>query len=113
MDQHTYTPVFFFLSGKYLIQKLVSAGIQCKYVLIGSMYVALKTVTKAIMGTHAILNNGCSYSRVGSALVSMAAADRQIPAIICAETYKFVNKTQVDSFVLNERGNIHSCNMQW
>jgi translation initiation factor eIF-2B subunit delta len=97
-----------------LIQKLVSAGIQCKYVLIGSIYVALKSVTKVIMGTHAILNNGCSYSRVGSALVSMAAADRQIPVIIiCAETYKFVDKTQVDSFVLNERGNIHSCYMQW
>jgi translation initiation factor 2B subunit (eIF-2B alpha/beta/delta family) len=56
-----------------------------------------------------------------SALVSMAAADRQIPVIICAETYKFVKKTQVDSFVLNERGNIYmlyamvkcALNVQW
>lgn len=66
------------------------------------------------MGAHAILNNGSSYSRIGSAAVAMAATDKQIPVILCCETYKFVNRTQVDSLVMNEKGDpddlVHTIN---
>jgi translation initiation factor eIF-2B subunit delta len=86
----------------------VSAGIDCSYVLLSSVYVVLKTVTKVILGAHALLNNGAVYSRIGTAMVAMAASDRQIPVIVCCETYKFVNRTQVDSLVLNEMGIVHS-----
>ncbi|KAF7721242.1 hypothetical protein EC973_005005 [Apophysomyces ossiformis] len=91
--------------GKHLLKRLVAAGIDCSYHLLSSVYVALKSVTKVIMGAHALLNNGAVYSRVGTAMVAMAASDKQIPVMICCETYKFVNRTQVDSFVLNELGN--------
>jgi translation initiation factor eIF-2B subunit delta len=87
-----------------LLEKLTNAGINCEYALISSIYVALKNVTKVFMGAHAILSNGSSYSRIGSAAVAMAATDKQIPVIICCETYKFVNRTQVDSLVMNEKG---------
>lgn len=91
--------------GKHLLRRLVAAGIDCSYHLLSSVYVALKSVTKVIMGAHALLNNGAIYSRIGSSMVAMAASDKQIPVMICCETYKFVNRTQVDSFVLNELGN--------
>lgn len=91
--------------GKHLLRRLVAAGINCSYHLLSSVYVALKSVTKVIMGAHALLNNGAVYSRIGSSMVAMAASDKQIPVMICCETYKFVNRTQVDSFVLNELGN--------
>ncbi|CAO3620993.1 unnamed protein product [Mucor hiemalis] len=91
--------------GKHLLRRLVAAGIDCSYHLLSSVYVALKSVTKVIMGAHALLNNGAVYSRIGSSMVAMAASDKQIPVMICCETYKFVNRTQVDSFVLNELGN--------
>lgn len=65
----------------------------------------MKNVTKVFMGTHAILNNGSSYSRIGSAAVAMAATDKRIPVMICSETYKFINRTQVDSLVMNEKSN--------
>ncbi|KAI7894109.1 uncharacterized protein EV154DRAFT_415741 [Mucor mucedo] len=92
------------LEGKNLLTKLTEAGIACKYALISSIYVLLKNVTKVFMGTHAILNNGSSYSRIGSAAVAMAATDKKIPVMVCAETYKFINRTQVDSLVMNEKG---------
>ncbi|CAO0802655.1 unnamed protein product [Mucor circinelloides] len=94
--------------GKNLCVKLVKNGIKCKYTLISGIYVALKTVTKVFMGSHAILNNGSSYSRIGSAAIAMAATDKQIPVILCCETYKFVNRTQVDSLVMNEKGDPNS-----
>lgn len=55
-----------------------------------------------------ILNNGLSYARIGSAAIAMAASDKQIPVILCCETYKFVNGTQVDSLVMNEKGDPNS-----
>ncbi|KAI8993590.1 hypothetical protein BDB01DRAFT_754852 [Pilobolus umbonatus] len=91
--------------GKHLLRRLVGAGIDCSYHLLSSIYVALNSVTKVIMGAHALLNNGAVYSRIGSSMVAMAASDKQIPVMICCETYKFINRTQVDSFVLNELGN--------
>jgi translation initiation factor eIF-2B subunit delta len=90
--------------GKHLLRRLVSAGIDCTYVLLSSIYVVLKDVTKVILGAHALLNNGAVYSRIGTAMVAMAASDKQIPVMVCCETYKFVNRTQVDSLVLNEMG---------
>lgn len=94
--------------GKHLLRRLVAAGIDCSYYLLSSIYVALRSVTKIIMGAHALLNNGAVYSRVGTAMVAMAARDKQIPVMICCETYKFVNRTQVDSLVLNEMGKFKS-----
>ncbi|KAI9022234.1 hypothetical protein CLU79DRAFT_751775 [Phycomyces nitens] len=91
--------------GKHLLKRLSTAGIDCTYYLLSSIYVALKSVTKVVMGAHALLNNGAVYSRIGSAMVAMAASDLQIPVMICCETYKFVNRTQVDSLVMNELGN--------
>ncbi|GAA5817923.1 hypothetical protein MFLAVUS_011502 [Mucor flavus] len=93
------------LEGKNLLKRLTQAGISCRYALISSIYIALKDVTKVILGSHCILNNGSSYSRIGSAIVAMAATDSMIPVMICAETYKFINRTQVDSLVMNEKGN--------
>ncbi|KAG2228965.1 hypothetical protein INT48_006075, partial [Thamnidium elegans] len=93
------------LEGKNLLKRLTQAGIPCQYTLISSIYIALKDVTKVILGSHCILNNGSSYSRIGSAIVAMAATDNMIPVMICAETYKFTNRTQVDSLVMNEKGN--------
>ncbi|KAG2215603.1 hypothetical protein INT45_000965 [Circinella minor] len=93
------------LEGKHLLRRLAAAGVDCSYYLLSSVYVALRSVTKVIMGAHALLNNGAVYSRVGTAMVAMAARDKQIPVMICCETYKFVNRTQVDSLVLNEIGN--------
>lgn len=61
-------------------------------------------VTKVLLGAHALLNNGAVYSRIGTAMVAMAASDKRIPVIVCCETYKFVNRTQVDALVLNEIG---------
>jgi translation initiation factor eIF-2B subunit delta len=94
-------------SGKHLLRRLVSAGIDCTYVLLSSIYVVLKDVTKVILGAHALLNNGAVYSRIGTAMVAMAASDKQIPVMVCCETYKFVNRTQVDSLVLNEMGKLY------
>ncbi|KAJ1656859.1 hypothetical protein IWQ61_003642 [Dispira simplex] len=96
------------LEGRKLLQDLVDAGIQCTYSYLNSASYVMKQVSKVFLGTHAVLSNGALLSRAGTALVAMTAYDRNIPVIVCTETYKFTERVQLDSFVWNEVGNPHA-----
>ncbi|KAG9300102.1 hypothetical protein G9A89_000842 [Geosiphon pyriformis] len=93
------------LEGKKLLRYLVDAGINCTYAFLHALGFALKDVSKVFLGAHAFMSNGALYSRVGTAMVSMMAKDKNIPVIVCCETYKFTDRVQLDSFVMNEQGN--------
>jgi len=62
----------------------------------------IKDVTICILGAHAILGNGATYSRVGTALVGMMARDRGCSVVVCAESIKFTEKVAMDAIVGNE-----------
>lgn len=82
-------------------------GIKCTYTFIHALGFALKEVSKVFLGAHAFMSNGALYSRVGTAMVAMMAKEKNIPVIVCCETYKFTDKVQLDSFVMNEQGNYY------
>ncbi|EXX59216.1 Gcd2p [Rhizophagus irregularis DAOM 197198w] len=93
------------LEGKGLLRCLVDAGISCTYAFLHAVGFVLKDVSKVFLGAHAFMSNGALYSRVGTAMVAMMAKEKNIPVIVCCETYKFAEKVQLDSFVMNEQGN--------
>ncbi|KAF0463558.1 putative translation initiation factor eIF-2B subunit delta [Gigaspora margarita] len=93
------------LEGKKLLNCLVNAGINCTYAFLHAVGFAMRDVSKVFLGAHAFMSNGALYSRVGTAMVAMMAKEKNIPVIICCETYKFTDKVQLDSFVMNEQGN--------
>ncbi|CAG8563340.1 3995_t:CDS:2, partial [Funneliformis mosseae] len=93
------------LEGKRLLKRLVDAGISCTYAFLHAVGFALKDVSKVFLGAHAFMSNGALYSRVGTAMVAMMAKEKNIPVIVCCETYKFTERVQLDSFVMNEQGN--------
>ena len=59
---------------------------------------------KVFLGAHGLLANGFLMSRVGTALISLIAKARNVPVLVCCETYKFCDRVQTDSFVFNELG---------
>ncbi|CAJ0888061.1 22342_t:CDS:2 [Entrophospora sp. SA101] len=89
--------------GKRLLNKLVNVGINCTYAFLHALGFVLKDVSKVFLGANAFMSNGTLYSRVGTALVAMMAKGKDIPVIVCCETYKFTDKVQLDSFVTNEQ----------
>ncbi|RKO86324.1 hypothetical protein BDK51DRAFT_36119 [Blyttiomyces helicus] len=91
--------------GKDTLKELVAAGISCTYVMTNALPLVIKEVTKVMLGASAIFSNGAILSRVGTAVVSMAAHDAQVPVIVLCETYKFSDTARLDSFVWNEIGN--------
>lgn len=91
--------------GRNLLRTLADAGVTCYYAQLnaaGGSSPTVRDVTKVFLGAHALLSNGALYSRVGTASIAMAAKDRNIPVIVCCEVYKFTDRVQLDSIVVNE-----------
>merc|ERR1719378_1384376 len=65
----------------------------------------MREVTKVFVGASAMLANGSVVSRTGTAGVAMMAHSRNLPVMVCCETYKFCDRAQLDSIVFNELGN--------
>ncbi|TFK27009.1 translation initiation factor eIF2B delta subunit [Coprinopsis marcescibilis] len=94
------------LEGKALLKALTSGEnpIKCTYALLPALPSVLTDVTTVFIGAHSIYSNGAVYSRAGTALVAMMAKQRNIPVVICCETYKFSEGVLVDAFGKNELG---------
>ncbi|KAJ3087508.1 Eukaryotic translation initiation factor 2B, subunit 4 delta, 67kDa [Quaeritorhiza haematococci] len=90
--------------GREMLKRLSAANIPCTYIMLNSVGVVMKEVTKVVLGASAVLANGAVMSRVGTAMVAMMAHDAKVPVIVCCETYKFSDAVRLDSFVWNEIG---------
>ncbi|EAU84501.1 translation initiation factor eIF2B delta subunit [Coprinopsis cinerea okayama7 len=92
------------LEGKALLKSLTSGEnpIRCTYALLPALASLLPEVTTVFIGAHSIYSNGAVYSRAGTALVSMMAKQRNVPVVVCCETYKFSDGVLVDAFGKNE-----------
>ncbi|KAF2233340.1 IF-2B-domain-containing protein, partial [Viridothelium virens] len=88
--------------GRNLARALSNAGITVQYALVTATSHVLGESTKVLIGAHAMMSNGRLYSRVGTAVVAMQAAERDIPVIVCCESVKFTDRVALDSIVGNE-----------
>ena len=48
------------------------------------------------------MSNGAVVARVGTSVVAAVAAAHRIPVLVCAETYKFCERVQLDAICNNE-----------
>ncbi len=55
-----------------------------------------------MLGAHALFSNGTMMSRVGSAAIAMTAHAYNVPVLVCCETHKFSERSQLDSITRNE-----------
>ncbi|WFC99318.1 hypothetical protein MYAM1_002062 [Malassezia yamatoensis] len=92
-------------SGRNLVERLLEAGIPTTYGLLSSLSALIPRVSLVLLGTASLLSNGAPYATAGTAMCAMMAHGHRIPVIICCETYKFSDRIQLDSFVVNEAGN--------
>jgi translation initiation factor eIF-2B subunit delta len=90
--------------GRSLLPSLTAHGIPCTYGLLPSLPSLLARTDLVLLGTNAVLGDGACYSRAGTASVAMLAKGMGKPVLVCSETYKFVEKIQLDPLVANELG---------
>ena len=94
--------------GATLLRELVAAGIPCSYVSFNALAYIMKEVTKTIIGAAGIYANGTLLSRTGTAALCALSRRSNVPVIVCCETIKFSERSQIDSFVFNELGDPQS-----
>ncbi|CAD6903370.1 unnamed protein product [Tilletia controversa] len=92
------------LEGQRLLDSLTSRSIPCTYAHLTSLPSLVPRTSLVLLGTAALLANGALYSRAGTASCAMAAHAHGVPVIVCAETYKFSDRVQLDGVVVNELG---------
>lgn len=92
--------------GRKLLTSLVDAGIPCTYGLLTSLSSLVAKASIVLLGTASLLANGALYARAGTASCAMMARAQGVPVIVCCETYKFSERIQLDSFVVNEAGEL-------
>lgn len=81
---------------------LLGSLISCElYTNLGIWYKYSK-VDKILVGASAMLCNGALISRIGTALLASLASTHRIPFIVFCESYKFSEKSQIDSLSWNE-----------
>mmetsp|Transcript_10881 Transcript_10881/g.14182 ORF Transcript_10881/g.14182 Transcript_10881/m.14182 type:complete len:481 (+) Transcript_10881:253-1695(+) len=90
--------------SKELVKTLASNGVECVFILLTSISYMMGKVTKVFMGASALFSNGAVLSRSGTAVVAMVAHELKKPVLICAETYKFTDRVQLDAITNNELG---------
>lgn len=110
-----------FHEGRRLLQKLLlrndddddpstttttttATRIDCCYIHLHGLTYVLESVSKVLLGAAALQSDGSVTGRVGTAVVAMAAHNRNIPVLVCAETYKISSRVQLDSLTSNELG---------
>ena len=91
--------------GRALAERLLDAGIPTTYALLSAVSVVIDRVSLVLLGASALFSNGATYARAGTATCAMIAHQCHVPVIVCCETYKFSDRIQLDSFVVNEAGN--------
>ena len=88
--------------GKNLARSLSGLGLPVQYSLIHGLSHVITSATKVFLGAHAMMSNGNLYSRIGTALVAMMAEKAHVPVIVCCQSVKFSDRSDLDSFVHNE-----------
>lgn len=90
--------------GRDMLNYLSSVGINCTYVLITAVSYIMKEVTKVLLGASSLLANGYVMGHIGASQIALVAKSRNVPVLVCCETYKFSERVITDSFALNELG---------
>lgn len=90
--------------GREMLEYLSNIGINCTYVLITAVSYIMKEVTKVVLGASTLLANGYVMGHIGTSQIALVAKSRNVPVLVCCETYKFSDRVITDSFALNELG---------
>jgi translation initiation factor eIF-2B subunit delta len=92
------------LEGRATLAALLRAGVSCTYSHAAAVSYLMRGVSLVLLGAAAVLGNGAVVSRVGTGAVAMVARAHGVPVLVCAQTCKLHERTQLDSITNNELG---------
>ncbi|KAI6647103.1 Translation initiation factor eIF-2B subunit delta [Oopsacas minuta] len=79
-------------------------GISCSYQLLSAMTFAIKECSLVLVSVEGIFSNGAVLGNVGTSMICLVAKMYNVPIMVCCESFKFIDRVQIDAFVYNELG---------
>lgn len=74
--------------GLVTVEQLREAGVPTGYIVDNATYHVLPTVEAVFLGCDSLAANGDVVNKVGTAALSLACREQDVPFYVCAETYK-------------------------
>ncbi|MFH4980769.1 hypothetical protein AB6A40_007478 [Gnathostoma spinigerum] len=87
--------------GAILAKSLCARGRECTYGMLSAVGYVIKQCRLLLLGCSAILSNGDVVADRGSSQIALAASAANVPVLVAAQTFKFVDKVQ--SFARGKR----------
>ena len=88
--------------GRRLLSLLHTLGLPTTYVHHRAANFTLPRVDTLFLGADAVYSNGAVLADAGTAAIAMTAQLHNVPALVCAEAYKFHPALRLDSLTWNE-----------
>ncbi|CAI4222670.1 unnamed protein product [Auanema sp. JU1783] len=87
-------------NGMKHIEPLMNKGMKCQYTDLKSAGYAMQSCSIVLLGCSAVLSNGNVAAPRGSLQLALLAKDRNIPVLVVAQSFKFVDKVQYQRMAL-------------
>ncbi len=89
--------------GHEMVLRLKKEGIHCHLISDAAAYAVMPTVSKVLIGTHAVMANGGLIASTGTHLVALAAREKSVPVVVCSGLYKLTPLYPLDQDSFNDR----------
>jgi len=89
-------------NGRELVRKLSLNGINCVYTNLNGIAFFMRKASKIFVSACSMLSNGNCIAKVGTAMLGCIAKQYRVPFIVLCESYKFSERSQLDSISQNE-----------
>jgi len=88
--------------GRELVRRLSLVGIETVFTNLNGIAYFMKKVTKVFVSGNSMLTNGSCVAKVGTGMLGCIAKSYRVPFIVFCESYKFSERSQLDSISQNE-----------
>ncbi|MBS3781001.1 MAG: ribose 1,5-bisphosphate isomerase [Candidatus Thermoplasmatota archaeon] len=85
--------------GYITIKELSEYGIPVTLIVDSAVRYKMRGVDKVYVGADTVASNGAVINKIGTSQVALCAHESRVPLTVCAETYKFSNKTTFGELV--------------
>lgn len=82
--------------GHITSRRMAAAGIPTTMVVDSAMGLSVRDADVVIVGADTVAIDGTLYNKIGTSLLALAAGEYGVPFIVCAETFKFSDRAEVE-----------------
>ena len=90
------------LQGQITVRQLAEKNVPVTMIVDSAVRYHMKSINLVIVGADTVASNGAVINKIGTSQIALAAHERRVPFMVCAETIKFSPQTFMGELVTIE-----------